>query len=233
AAPGPVVKATLNALRKARVVTVIRAVDSDAALERACDLVKNCGCRAIEITRDSHAWLDVLRGIVEKVGDQAVVGVGTILSAEDVHAAAANGAKFALSPVNPPGFVSACLDANVLAVPGCFTPQEVFNAIADGASLIKIFPAQNFGVTSLRALRSISHFRAVCFLATGGIDEAGAHEWFDAGCAVVGMGALICGRDLGTQDPRRAAELRQAYLADGGGRSIAQGILERLKLTDA
>lgn len=200
-------------------------------MERACDLVKNCGCRAIEITRDSKDWLYVLKSVVDKVGDQAVVGVGTILDSADVATAAGAGAKFALSPVNPPGFIDACLNYDVLPIPGCYTPQEIFNATSAGANFVKIFPAQSFGLDSLRALRGINYFKGVNFLATGGIDEARAREWFAAGCAVVGMGALICGGDLGEKDPSRVAQLRQEYLVTpGGGREKARGILDRLAL---
>ncbi len=55
-----------------------------------------------------------------------------------VRQAALCGARFALSPINPPGFIDACKLYGLVAVPGCATPNEIWAAHQQGAQMIKV-----------------------------------------------------------------------------------------------
>ena len=68
------------------------------------------------------------------------MGVGTIEHVDQVAEAAALGAKFALSPVNPAGFIAACEELGVLAMPAAYSPQEIHDAWCEQA-----LPALNLG----------------------------------------------------------------------------------------
>ena len=57
------------------------------------------------MTTDTDCFEHVLSSLTTAIGDHALVGVGTIMHASDVERIAALGAAFALSPINPPGFV--------------------------------------------------------------------------------------------------------------------------------
>lgn len=97
------------------------------------------GCQALEITLDTKG-IEVtlphlvaqakMEGVVNGVNHnkdraQAVIGVGTVMFSWQVEIAARLGAAFALSPINPPGFVQECNRWGIVAVPGVFTPNEV------------------------------------------------------------------------------------------------------------
>ncbi len=106
------------------------------------------GFRAVEITLDTPGAVDVVARVAALVPASCVVGVGTVTRAEQVQAAAKAGARFAVSPVAPPGMIeawcarelrccalllwlslwAACDShaAGVLAVPAASTPHEMF-----------------------------------------------------------------------------------------------------------
>ena len=158
----------LRALGESGVVAIIRAKNAKVALARAIELV-NLGCAALEVTMDSANLSWLLPSIVEAVGDRCIVGVGTVMSVQDLEAAAAMGARFALSPINPPGFVKRCLELGVLSVPAAYTPQEIFDAHAQGAHLIKLFPAQLWNPSTLKALKGVGEFKNVKILPSGAL----------------------------------------------------------------
>ena len=96
----------------------------------------------LKVTLDSDGFERILSELVARIGHRCVVGVGTVTDAVQLKRVAELGARFALSPLNPPGFVAACAAHGVAPVPAAFSPQEVAAAAADGARCIKLFPAQ-------------------------------------------------------------------------------------------
>ena len=115
------------------------------------------------------------------------------MSVEDVRLAAKLGAQFALSPINPPGFVAECLRLGLLAVPAAFTPTEVWHAHCQGAHFVKLFPAHLWNAPTLKAMLTTGKLANVRVMPSGGISPETAQSWFNAGAAGVGMGSA-CGR---------------------------------------
>jgi len=193
--------ATSSSLSSARVLAVMRVESSSpeaasAAVQRGIDLVLKCKVAAIEVTVDSPRWRDILRGLVANCSPAANVGVGSVVETTCVEEAAEIGAKFALSPVNPPGFVESCFMNSVVPIPGCFTPNEVYHALQQKCKFVKLFPAQLWTPESLKALRGVVLFREARFLVTGGINGDSARDWLNAGACIIGMGTSLVGRDL-------------------------------------
>ena len=198
----------LATVARGKVVAILRAKNADAAIARGVELA-NLGCSALEVTLDSVEFERVLSTLVARVGDFCCVGVGTVQDAADVPRVAALGAKFALSPFNPPGMIEACLKYNVLPVPAAFTPQEIRACWNAGAKLIKIFPAQLWTPAALKDLRSVGDFKHVSFLPSGGITPDNAAAWLDAGACACGMGSKLVGAAV-RADPSDAAALAAA-----------------------
>ncbi|XP_074586603.1 uncharacterized protein LOC141842290 [Curcuma longa] len=75
----------------------------------------------------------------------SVIGVGTVLNAEDARKAVKAGAAFLMSP----GMVMEILldhhISNVLYIPGAMTPTEVLLAYDTGARIVKIYPVSILG----------------------------------------------------------------------------------------
>ena len=78
-------------LRLAPVVAVVTIEDANAAVPLARALLEG-GIHAIEVTLRTPAALDAIRAIAKDL-PQAAVGAGTVLSAVDLDAASAAGAK--------------------------------------------------------------------------------------------------------------------------------------------
>jgi 2-dehydro-3-deoxyphosphogluconate aldolase / (4S)-4-hydroxy-2-oxoglutarate aldolase len=164
-----------RALRPASPVIPVIVLD-DAA--RAVDLARACvagGITLLEVTLRTGAGLDSIRHIAAEV-PEAVVGAGTVLTAQDIEAVAAAGARFAVSPGFSPALAAAARHHGIDLMPGVATASEIMAAMAEGLSLLKFFPAaQAGGLAMLKAFAG--PFPAVRFCPTGGIglDDAPAY----------------------------------------------------------
>ena len=138
-------------LRSARVIPVltIERVADAVALARA--LVAG-GVRVLEMTLRTVAGIDAARAIIAEV-PEAIVGIGTILNAQDLARAVAVGARFGVSPGATPELLDAAAASDLPFMPGIATASELMQALARGFDLVKFFPAeQSGGIPALRAL---------------------------------------------------------------------------------
>lgn len=153
------------------VITIERVADA-VPLARA---LLDGGITAIEITLRTPAAREAAARIVREV-PEAVVGIGTVLSAADIAAARALGARFAVSPGSSPELLDAAARAALPLLPGVATASDVMACLARGFSILKLFPAVPIGGLALvRALAG--PFPDVRFCPTGGIGEGNAAEW--------------------------------------------------------
>lgn len=153
------------------VITIERAADA-VPLARA--LIKG-GLSVIEITLRTEAALAAAAAIVAEV-PEAIVGIGTVLSADDLTRAAQTGAAFAISPGQSPELLKAAADGDVPYVPGVQTASDLTACVTAGFDVVKFFPAVPAG--GLSALNALSGpFPGVTYCPTGGIGVANAAEW--------------------------------------------------------
>ena len=166
--------AVVEALRAARVVPVVTIEDAAGAVPLAEALVAG-GLSAIEITLRTPAGLEALRAAAAGVPG-ALVGAGTVLSADAAEAAIDAGARFIVSPGLVEAVVDVCRRRGVLALPGIATPTELLRALGLGCGTVKLFPAAVLGGPALiRALTALG--MGATFVPTGGItlDTAGEY----------------------------------------------------------
>jgi 2-dehydro-3-deoxyphosphogluconate aldolase/(4S)-4-hydroxy-2-oxoglutarate aldolase len=190
------------------VILCVRMVEGDRVIE-ACHAAVAGGLRIFEITLTTPDALDVMARLASH--EDLVVGAGTVLSAEQVHAVAGAGARFLLSPVFDPAVVDAAHRAGLLAVPGAATPREILAAHRHGASLVKVFPAGALGGPSLlRALRG--PLPDVALVPTSGPTSETMSEYVAAGAVAVGVGAEVFPPGLEPGAIKRAAERVRAAM---------------------
>jgi 2-dehydro-3-deoxyphosphogluconate aldolase/(4S)-4-hydroxy-2-oxoglutarate aldolase len=164
------------------VLPVVVIDDASHAVPLARALVAG-GVKAIEITLRTPAALDAVRAIVWEVPD-AIPGVGTVLTEADFDAAAAAGARFAVSPGATPSLMDAAWRSTLPFLPGVATASELMGAMEAGFSTCKLFPAAQLGgVEALKALAG--PFPNARFCPTGGIDAASAG-------AYLGLANVLC-----------------------------------------
>lgn len=101
---------------------------------------------------------------------EITVGAGTVLSVEQAKEAVNAGADFIVSPCLIPQLVEYCIDKDIPVFPGVSTPTETHQALTLGLSILKFFPAEDFG--GVKTLRSFNGpFPDVRFIPSGGIDK--------------------------------------------------------------
>jgi 2-dehydro-3-deoxyphosphogluconate aldolase/(4S)-4-hydroxy-2-oxoglutarate aldolase len=104
------------------------------------------------------------------------VGVGTVITAEDVSRSVEAGAKFLVSPGSTPALIDAALESGIPILPGVNSPSEAMALLARGISYMKFFPAQAAG--GIPMLKSIAGpLPQIKFCPTGGINEANAADF--------------------------------------------------------
>lgn len=133
------------------------------------------GVKVLEVTLRTPAGLPSIETIARNL-PEAVVGVGTVLNADDARRAREAGARFAVSPGYTSEVGSACKRQGLPLLPGVATSGEVMAALADGFSFLKLFPAEAAGgIPLLKAWAS--PFGQVSFCPTGGITAATAPNY--------------------------------------------------------
>ncbi len=133
------------------------------------------GVRVIEVTLRTPAAPAAIAAIAREVPD-AIVGAGTVLTAADLGAAIAAGARFALSPGATPALLSAAASAPIPFIPGIATASELMAGIDAGFTHFKFFPAEQAGgAPAVKALGG--PFADARFCPTGGIgpDQVSAY----------------------------------------------------------
>jgi 2-dehydro-3-deoxyphosphogluconate aldolase/(4S)-4-hydroxy-2-oxoglutarate aldolase len=190
------------------IVAVVRAKRSDQVIPLARALITG-GVVAIEITMTTPNAVAAIAEARETLGEQALIGVGTVLDTKTCEAALNAGAEFVVTPICRTELVKIAHDANRPIMIGAYTPTEAQLAHEAGADYIKIFPADTLGPGYMKSLRApLPHLRLV---PTGGVDVQNVGDFIKAGCAALGVGSsLVSARILLENDwaglARKAAE---------------------------
>jgi len=159
---------------QATIIPVLTIERLEDAVQLAKALVAG-GVRTLEITLRTPVAIESAKAIMAHV-PEAVVGIGTILNADDLARAEGIGARFGISPGATPDLLKAAAASALPFAPGIATASELMLALAHGFNLVKFFPAeQSGGIKALRALAG--PFPEVRFCPTGGIGEANAASW--------------------------------------------------------
>jgi 2-dehydro-3-deoxyphosphogluconate aldolase/(4S)-4-hydroxy-2-oxoglutarate aldolase len=149
-----------------RVVPVITVPAIEDAVPLAQALVAG-GLPVLEITLRTAAGLAAIERIAAEVPG-AIVGAGTVTTAEQLHAVRAAGAQFVVSPGCTDALAQAAKQAGGVFLPGAVTASEVLRLLEHGISLMKFFPAETSGgVAAIKALGG--PFPDIRFCPTGGI----------------------------------------------------------------
>ena len=181
----------LQLIAEDRAVAVVRAPQPFDVGSLAAAMAAG-GLRAVELTLTTPGILGRLAG--SEMGDHAVIGVGTVLTAEDAEAAIDAGAQFLVTPAVREGVAVAAARRNIPVIMGAFTPTEVIAAIDLGAAAVKIFPARATGPDYLRDLHG--PFPVLPLIPSGGINAGNAAEYLEAGAIAVTAGTDVVAPDL-------------------------------------
>ena len=208
--------------REAGMVVIIRGVPADWAVPIGEALLA-ADVDVMEVTLNTPQAFEMIAALRAALGEQMVIGAGTVLSVEDAEHALAAGAEFFVSPHLDTEIVAFANEHDCMVVPGAFTPTEVFTALRAGASIVKVFPANIVGPQFFKDLQG--PFGAIPLLPTGGITVENAATYIHHGALALGVGAgLLDWQSLDAQFDRVTASVRamreavmQARREDGTG----------------
>jgi 2-dehydro-3-deoxyphosphogluconate aldolase/(4S)-4-hydroxy-2-oxoglutarate aldolase len=183
------------------IVPVVRAATAEEAT-RAVEAICAGGIPIVEITMTVPNATSVIRHVVREHGNAALIGAGTVTTAEQAEQCIRAGAEFLVSPGLSIPVLSVAHACAKLAIPGALTPTELMHAQENGAKLIKIFPCGNVGGPKyLQSLRG--PFPNAALIPTGGVNAATAAGYIAAGAFALGVGG----------DLINAAALREGNVA--------------------
>jgi 2-dehydro-3-deoxyphosphogluconate aldolase/(4S)-4-hydroxy-2-oxoglutarate aldolase len=176
----------LEVIRADRVLCVVRApeIPDPAAL---ADALARSGIRALELTFTTPGVLDYLSAAAAT--ETAVLGVGTVLHADQAEAAIDHGARFLVTPGVRAEVAAVAAQHDIPVVMGAFTPTEVLTALDLGAAAVKIFPARALGPGYLKDLRG--PFPDVALIPSGGVNAGNAAEFLANGAVAVTAGTDV------------------------------------------
>ncbi len=120
----------------------------------------------------------------------ALVGAGTVLSAQEVHAVHAAGGRLVVSPCFDIEVVRAALGLGMVCLPGVLSPTEAFAALRAGAQGLKLFPAEMVSPGVVKALRAVIPAQ-VPLLAVGGVTPQNLAAYRAAGASGAGLGSAL------------------------------------------
>ncbi len=182
-------------LKDATTLAIFRTRAPEHAVEGIGAAVRG-GFEAVEITLNTPGATDALAEVAGRV--DAIVGAGTILSAEQVKEAYDSGAEFIVTPVVLPEVVDAAHDLSIPVAIGASTPTEIFTARSAGADWVKIFPAEALGGPDYIA-QVLGPLDGTPILVSGGLTAENYLGYLDAGAEVIGFGDAVFDPELAVE----------------------------------
>lgn len=190
----------IEKLRQYGVVPVI-AIDSVEAAIPLADALIDGGLPVAEITFRTNEAAEVI-DLLRKERPHLTLGAGTVITHENLEAAAKCGAQFAVAPGLNPGIVSQSADMSIPFIPGVATPSEIEKALTLGCKTLKFFPSEaSGGVLMLKALFAPYAHTGVRFVPTGGIKPENLEQYIlEPAVAAVGGTWIATKEDINKGD---------------------------------
>ncbi|OZC89931.1 2-dehydro-3-deoxyphosphogluconate aldolase [Rhodococcus sp. 06-412-2C] len=175
----------LSTILEDRALSVVRAphISDPAAL---ADALARGGIRALELTFTTPGVLELIRAASDA---GAVVGAGTVVTADQARSAVDAGARFVVTPGLRPEVAAVVTDAGIPLMMGALTPSEVMTALDLGANVVKVFPARTVGPTYFKDL--LGPFPDAKLVPSGGVNAGNAAQFLAAGVVAVTAGTDV------------------------------------------
>jgi 2-dehydro-3-deoxyphosphogalactonate aldolase len=177
-----------GALRHLPLVAILRGL-TPAEAPSVGDAIVEAGFRLLEVPLNSPQPLDSI-ALLRQRFPEALVGAGTVLSAQQVREVHAAGGELIVAPNFNAEVIAEAARLGLVSLPGVMTPTEAFGALAAGATGLKLFPAELASPSVVKALLAVLP-KGTPLMPVGGITPDNMDAWRAAGSAGFGIGSAL------------------------------------------
>lgn len=171
-------KELLEKITKSKIVAGFSVQNLDDAIPIAKSLIEG-GINVIELTLRTKNSLKAVEMIAKSVQDM-VIGVGTILTTDQLLQVKDNGAHFGVSPGLNKRVLQYAEEIDFSFAPGIATPSDLDCAIDMGCRFVKFFPAEGMGgVNYLKSISAPFNHLDVKYFPLGGINSNNMNEYLN------------------------------------------------------
>ena len=167
------------------------------------------GFRVIEVPLNSPSPYESIAILRKALPADCLIGAGTVLTPEQVELVKEAGGQVIVMPHSDAKVLRAAKAAGLYLSPGVATPTEAFAALAEGADVLKLFPAEQMGPSVIKAWLAVLP-AGTLLLPVGGITPDNMQVFTDAGAKGFGLGSGLFKPGM-TVD--QVASRAQAYVA--------------------
>ena len=174
-------------------MAIVRVPRPEMVLPLAGALVAG-GIRAVELTMSIPNAIETIRTVDRELGDDILLGVGTVTDDDTCRAAIDAGAKYVISPIIRSSLVAVAHALERPVMLGAYTPTEAQTAYEAGSDFIKIFPADTLGPGYIKSLLApLPHLKII---PTGGVNLDTMEAFLVAGSAALGTGSALLKNEI-------------------------------------
>ncbi|MEA5358150.1 bifunctional 4-hydroxy-2-oxoglutarate aldolase/2-dehydro-3-deoxy-phosphogluconate aldolase [Amycolatopsis sp., V23-08] len=182
------------ALAEHRLVAILRSADASRFADAGV-VLHAAGIRLLEATLTTPGAPAAINALRLALGEDALVGAGSVREASDVDIAVDAGARYLVTPTVNPAVLERADALGVPVICGALTPTEIDQAWRLGAAAVKVFPVAAIGgVAYLRAVRA--PLPDVPLVPTGGVHLADVESYLRSGAIAVAAATPLLGDAL-------------------------------------
>ena len=176
-----------EALSQNGLIAILRGVRPDEA-QAVGHVLYEAGFRVIEVPLNSPDPYASIRTLRDSLPADCLIGAGTVLTPEQVGQVKAAGGQVIVMPHSDAKVLRAAKAAGLFLSPGVATPTEAFAALAEGADVLKMFPAGQMGPAVVKAWLAVLPAGTV-LVPVGGITPDNMQVFVEAGVKGFGLGS--------------------------------------------
>ncbi|GIN61209.1 aldolase [Robertmurraya siralis] len=194
---------------KGTIIAILRGIEPEDACSIVEVLQKN-GITWVEVSlSDETKGLRCIEKIHSKFKNTIQLGAGTVITQKQIDQVLEAGAKYIITPGWERELVRYAKAKNVEIFPGVFTPGEILQAVQDDINVVKLFPANDLGISYIKNLRG--PFPNVHIMAVGGVDDKNLKAYYEAGCSSFAIGSDLVPRGATRDNLQQIEEKAQQY----------------------
>ena len=148
--------------------------------------MQQAGIRLIEVPLNGARAPEAIARLAALALPDVLIGAGTVVNWRDVAGLPALGCRYIVTPNLAPEVIAAAIEHGLESIIGVATPSEAFKALACGATLLKMFPAEQMSPAVLKAWRAVLP-PGTGLILVGGVTPDTAVDWLAAGAVGVAL----------------------------------------------